>query len=179
MQYRHKGKSPRQSLRGVLFLSIVWEKAKATLGAAAAGDDPIGTERKNAREAKNTLESVAREYLERHNRKLRSIERQKRDWERLALPKLGTLEITRLLDANEDKNGLHSADLIFRFISRLFSWHATPDENFRTPLVRGMGRVAAGEGERDCVLSHDELRALWRGTEDAAGRPDPTQGSCC
>jgi integrase len=170
IQYKHHGVSRRRNLSGILDLAEARKVAKAMLGAAAAGKDPIGEERKVASEAANTLQSVFREYCARDGKKLRSIERQKRDMERLVLPKLGSrpigeirrLDVTRLLDTIEDDCGPRMAHVTLAYISKLFNWHATRDESFRTPLVRGMGRIASGEGDRDRILTDDELRAVWR-----------------
>ena len=43
------------------------------------------------------------------------------------------------------------------------NWHATRADDFRSPIVRGMGRGAAAK--RDRVLTDDELRAFWRASE--------------
>ncbi len=110
VQYKQLGVSRRRNLPGVLDLSAARKEAKAILGAAAAGHDPIGERRQQAREAKNTLQSIHNEYFAREGAKLKSVNRQKREWERLILPKLGNHPITdikrsdviRLLDNVED-----------------------------------------------------------------------------
>jgi integrase len=115
------------------------------------------------------LEAVAREYFVRDGKKLRTIERQKREWERLVFPKLGKrqigdikrLEFVRLFDRIEDESGKRVADTTLTFVSKLLNWHAIRDENFRSPLVRGMRRIGHGEGERSRILNDDELRIVW------------------
>jgi integrase len=49
------------------------------------------------------------------------------------------------------------------------NWHASRDDDFLSPIRRGMGRVKSSEQARDRVLSDDELRAIWRAAESAPG----------
>jgi integrase len=44
-------------------------------------------------------------------------------------------------------------------VSRVFDWHATRSDSFRSPIVKGMKR--AGAQDRSRVLNDDELRAVW------------------
>jgi integrase len=177
IQYKHRGVSRRRNLSGVLDLTAARKEAKTILGAAAGGRDPIGEERKKAREAANTLESVFREYVARDGKKLRSIERQESDMGRLVFPVLGKRpiaeikrsEIIRLLDRIEDEQGSHMAHQVKAYLSRLCSWHAGRDDDFRSPIVRGMGRVKKSEDARDRILEDHELRALWKAAEADTG----------
>jgi integrase len=173
VQYKQHGVSRRRNLPGVLDLRAARKEAKAILGAAAAGRDPIGERRQQARQARHTLQFVFEEYFARDGAKLKSSERQKQDWHRLVLPKLGARQIgqikrsdiVRLLDEIEDQRGPRMAHNSLAHISKLFNWHASRDDEFRSPIVRGMGRRKAGESARDRMLSDDELRALWRAAE--------------
>jgi integrase len=45
----------------------------------------------------------------------------------------------------------------------VMNWHATRSDDFRTPIVRGMGRGPANKRKR--VLTDDELRAFWRASQ--------------
>jgi integrase len=56
------------------------------------------------------------------------------------------------------------AELVLRFLSKVFNWHASRNDEFRSPIVRGMGRLR--DHARDRVLSDDELRAFWSATEN-------------
>src|SRR5258706_5682773 len=55
------------------------------------------------------------------------------------------------------------------FLSKLFNWHASRDDDFLTPIRRGMGRVKMRETARDRVLSDDELRGVWRAAKAIEG----------
>jgi hypothetical protein len=63
VQYRHNGKSLRTSLSAILDLTAARKKAKAILGEAAQGHDPIGQERRAREAVKNTLQSIHDEYF--------------------------------------------------------------------------------------------------------------------
>ena len=44
-------------------------------------------------------------------------------------------------------------------VSRVFDWHATRSDTFRSPVVKGMNR--AGAQARSRILTDEELRAVW------------------
>jgi integrase len=172
IQYRAKGTTRRMTMNFVLPLEKARRQARVLLGAVAVGRDPLQEERAEAARAANTLEAVAEEYLRREGKKLRSLKRRRALFERLIFPALGARpiadirrrDIVALLDDVDETNGPVMADHCWMVLRRLFSWHALRDEDFRTPLVRGMrGRHAA---KRDRTLSDDEIRALWGATSE-------------
>jgi integrase len=123
--------------------------------------------------ASGTLRSIVDDYFSREGAKLRSVTARRSTFDRLILPVLGERpindirrsEIVRLLDDLSDNNGPRAAGLAFAYLSKVMNWHATRDDDFRTPLVRGMG-VRQPEG-RERILSDDELRAVWAASEQA------------
>jgi integrase len=177
IQYKHHGKSHRRNLSGVLDLSSARKEAKVVLGQAAAGKDPIGTERQKAKEDAQTLEVIFRRYVDLAGKKLRSIDRQISDMERLVLPVFGRRpiaaikrsEIVDLLDEIETERGAHMAHQVLTYLSKLFTWHAIRDEDFLTPVRRGMARIKKSEHTRDRILEDHELRALWAAAETDTG----------
>jgi integrase len=46
-------------------------------------------------------------------------------------------------------------------IRPILAWHATRDEDYSSPIVKGMGRIRPKERARKRVLSEDELRNVW------------------
>ena len=101
------------------------------------------------------------------------MEQRRKVFERLIFPKLGTRdiadirrsEIVSLLDKIEDERGARMAHVALAYLSKLFNWHAKRNDEFRSPIVRGMGRVNAKERARARFLSDDELRAVWAAAE--------------
>jgi integrase len=138
--------------------------AKKLLGSVAHGQYP----RKANAAAENTLKSITENYLAREGAGLRTVEERRATFERLVYPKLGSRqideikrsEINKLLDTIEDKNGPRMAALTLAYLRRVMNWHATRSDDFRSPIVRGMGRGTATKRKR--VLTEDELRACWR-----------------
>jgi integrase len=57
------------------------------------------------------------------------------------------------------------ADLTLALLRRVLNWHAVRDEDFKSPIVRGMGRYDAAGHRRSRILGDDELRRIWAATE--------------
>jgi integrase len=165
---RPGGKRARMTLGRYPLLSLATARARALEAKAsiAEGRDPVVT-------AAGTLRSVVDEYFRREGAKLRSVAARRSVFDRLVLPTLGDRpigdirrsEIARLLDDIHDRNGPRAAGVTFAYISRVFGWHSSRDDDFRSPLVRGMG-VRQPEG-RDRILSDDEIRAVWSAADQA------------
>ncbi len=147
---------------------------------AARGIDP--REETKAAKAKaqdaaaDTLRAVAKEYLGR-NKNLRTIGQRQATLERLVYPRLGDKpiadikrkEIARLLDHVEDTRGARMADEVLAVIRKIMDWHAKRDDEFRSPIVRGMARYSKKERARTRILSDDELRRVWSTAETMPG----------
>jgi integrase len=74
-------------------------------------------------------------------------------------------EIVKLLDKIEDNSGPRMAHVTLAYLSKVFNWHASRDDNFRSPIVRGMGRVKPRERARERTLTDEEIRDMWNGLE--------------
>jgi integrase len=46
------------------------------------------------------------------------------------------------------------------------NWHAIRDDNFHTPIVKGMSRYDTAANVRSRVLTDDEIRAIWRVSDE-------------
>ena len=119
--------------------------------------------------AENTIKAICEGYLFREGSTLRTGKERSRVLNRLVYPKLGHMQIdamrrsdiVRLLDGIEDENGPVMADKALAFLSRVFSWHASRSDEFRSPLVRGMSRSKPKERARERILTDDEIRLVW------------------
>jgi integrase len=175
-QYRAGRLSRRMHLKAGLTLTEARKEAKAILGRVAKGGDPLREKQKAAGASSNTFRAVAESFLQREGPKLRSADERRKIFERLVYPKLGAKQvdairrsdIVTLLDEIEDDNGPRMAHLTLAYIGRVFSWHAGRSDDFRTPIIRGMGRVNAKERARKRTLTDDELKAVWS-TAEASG----------
>jgi integrase len=175
VQYRIDGRSRRYTINGGLALDDARKQARAVLAEIAAGRDPVVEKRRRklVDAGKHTLKAVAENYLIREGDKLRTTLRRRQTLQRLVYPTLGALQvdqvrrsdINRLLDQVEDQNGAAMADQVLSLLRRIMNWHASRDDDFESPIVRGMARRTAEQRERDRVLSDDELRAVWKAAE--------------
>ena len=179
VRYRFDGRPRKLTLQPGIALAAARKEAADALYQVQQGRDPAQAKARAKEErraaAADTLEAVAAEFFKREGSKLRSAKDWQRDQERLVFPTLGRRpiadirrkEIVRLLDNIEDNNGSAQADATLAVISRVMSWHAARDDDFRSPIVRGMKRHTASKRER--VLNDDEIRAVWRAADSTQG----------
>jgi integrase len=162
----------------------------------ARGIDPAG-EKRDAKTARreaeaNTLQAVAEDFLKRKagmkigpngvtfdsKTKMRSGPAVYATLQRLVFPSpLGKLpigdikrktHITALLDKIEDKNGVGMAQSVLAILRSVLNWYAGRDEDFVSPIVRGMARTSVKERARSRILADDEIRDLWAALDTAA-----------
>jgi integrase len=177
VQYRAFGRSRRLTFKPGLTLTEARKEAKAVLGAVAKGGDPMAERRRQEGAATNTLKAITEEYFGREGKKLRSAGERHATFERLIFPVFGARqidtikrsEIVRLLDKIEDERGPSMAHVALAHLSRVFNWHASRDDDFLSPIRRGMGRIKPADSARSRVLTDDELRAVWRAAESTPG----------
>src|ERR1700730_2639627 len=91
--------------------------------------------------------------------------------ERLVKPRIGKVgiyelkrsHISRMLDEIADEHGPRMADLALAYVRKAFNWYEVNghDDDFKSPVVRGMARLKPGDRHRDRVLSDEEIRDVW------------------
>lgn len=126
-----------------------------------------------------TFKAVAEDFIVRHVKKqaLRSAGEVERifkayvypEWEGRAFSSIRRKDVAALLDKVEDGEAGESGDLggpvmadrTLAALSKLFNWYQARDDEFISPVVRGMRRTNAKDRSRDRVLSDDEIRTLW------------------
>jgi integrase len=178
VQYRANGVSRRLTLdANVLSLDAARKQARKHLHSVACGGDPVSERRREAARAEaaksDTLEAVALNFFKIEGKNIRTINDRIAAFERLIFPVLGSRQIsdisrsdiTRLLDKIQHERGPVMADKALVFLSRLFNWHEARTDEFRSPIRRNMARTKPHERARDRVLSDDEIRAIWKATE--------------
>jgi integrase len=172
-QYRAGNRSRRMTFPFTLGLDKARREARKAVGGVAGGGDPLAERRKAEAMAENTLQSICEEYLRRDGQRLRTKGQIAQTLKRLVYPKLGSRqidsirrsEIVRLLDKIEDDHGAGMANNTLAHIRKIMNWHATRTDDFKSPIVRGMGRTKPKERARDRILTDDELRAVWKAAE--------------
>lgn len=88
---------------------------------------------------------------------------------------LNQIEDGKLEVEGEMLGGPTTADRVLAAVRKLFNWYATTDDDFVSPIVKGMARTKPSERARKRILSDDEIRALWAATNQPseAGGLDP------
>jgi integrase len=71
-----------------------------------------------------------------------------------------------LLDNIEDGSGPVVADAVLALVRGLCNWYATRNDDYLSPVVKGMRRTDPKARARARVLDDDEIRALWAATAD-------------
>jgi integrase len=103
--------------------------------------------------------------------KLRSAGMIEAQLNRLVKPRIGKVgiyelkrsHISRMLDEIADDHGPRMADLVLAYVRKAFNWYEVNghDDDFVSPVVRGMARLKPSDRERERVLSDDEIRDVW------------------
>ena len=156
--------------------------AKArTLADEAAHELEGGNDPRTALAKPETLRSICEDWAKREADGLRTGADRVAMLARAVYPILGERpiadirrsDIVRMLDTISDERGAASADMALAIIRRVFNWHASRSDDFRSPIVPGMARLRRGEQARSRILTDDEIRTVWRTAEaqgDAFGR---------
>ncbi len=115
------------------------------------------------------LDSYVARYVKARN--LRSAGMIEAQLDRLVKPKIGKVgiydlkrsQISRMLDEIADDHGPRMADLVLAYVRKAFNWYEVNghDDDFVSPVVRGMARLKPSERQRERVLADDEIRDMW------------------
>jgi integrase len=182
-QYRNsKSESRRASLSGTTKLPDAHKWADIIQGEVAKGIDPVEmnrTEKAKQHSKKGKFKAIAEEYIKRESAKVRSMDQRIAILNRLVYPKIGDKiatklkrsDVVALLDKVEDEHGAPMADNTLMVIRRICNWHAARDDEFRSPIDRGMGRSNPGERARTRILTDHEIRTLWKTADSIAAPP--------
>ena len=131
------------------------------------------------REGKSTPESfetVSANFMKLHceAKGLRSldeyryqIKRMEHEWTGREFKSIGRGDVSKLLDKVEAKSGPRQADLTLAVFSSMANWYAAREDDYRSPVVRGMKRGASSGRNR--ILDDDELREVWKRAEGTFG----------
>ena len=95
------------------------------------------------------------------------IKRMEHEWAGRDFKSLGRGDVSKLLDKVETKSGQRQANLTLAVFSSMANWYAAREDDYRSPVVRGMKR-----GDlvgRNRILDDDELRAVWKQAEGTFG----------
>jgi hypothetical protein len=169
IQYRAGHRSRRMTIKAAT-LAQARNKATALLGDVTKGNDPLDEKRKAREGRADTLKSIVeKEYLGHPSiKRLRSSDEIEGTFRRYVFPKLGARpvkeirrrEIVQVLERVQEKHGIGAANSAYKVLRRFLNWYAARDDDFTTPIVKGIWEVRHGKGAR--ALTDDEIRILWK-----------------
>jgi integrase len=119
-----------------------------------------------------SFKDVAQNFIKRHVEasKLRSQPEIERcldkyiypQWEHKPFRELKRADVATLLDHIQDQHGPRQADMCLAIIRKMTHWYQSRNDDYVTPVVRGMGRSKPADRKRKRILDDDEIRALWK-----------------
>jgi integrase len=134
-------------------------------------------ERFAAQAAVGSFRDIAENWFKRHveGDGLRSGVEIRRQLEKYVYPRwkdrkfdeIRRRDVNELLDFIADNHGRNQADAVLATIRHIMGWHQSRDENYASPIVKGMRRNKPVA--RDRILSDTEIRQLWKACDEVAG----------
>jgi integrase len=167
---------------GAITLADARDRAQKWNNLIADGKDPARVEAKASKvqvdKDKTTVDAVLNLFVKRHASKLRSADQVDHAFTYVR-PRLGYMsiydvrrsDIVDMLDHVEDKAGPAMADRVLAQLRKAFGWQMARDDEFLSPIVRGMARTKPKQRARERTLEDDEIRDLWAALDSASDLP--------
>lgn len=164
--------------------------AKKRAGEVAHSRDPVAEREETRAVAKrvklaetNTVDAILDKFVARHVKSLRSGDQVERAFDVYVRPRIGAKsiydlkrrDIVEMLDSIADENGPVMADRVLAHVRKAFNWWMVQDEDFKSPMVRGMARTKPAERARTRALADDEIRSVWQAL-DSKDVPEAFRG---
>ncbi|TWA91100.1 tyrosine-type recombinase/integrase [Bradyrhizobium stylosanthis] len=70
-------------------------------------------------------------------------------------------DITTMLNEIKAESGPVMADRVLAHVRKAFNWQMIQDDDFKSPIVRGMAKTMPKERARKRILADDEIRDVW------------------
>lgn len=83
-------------------------------------------------------------------------------WRDRLITSIARRDVTKLLDTIQNASGATQSDAVLAQLSALCNWHAARDDDFVSPIVRGMKRTKSSERKRKRILNDEEIRIFWQ-----------------
>jgi integrase len=158
--------------------------AKKRAGHVADNRDPVA-EQEEAREAAarakraeiNTVDTILDAFEKDHVDSLRSADQVKQAFTNHVRPRIGDKsiyalkrsDITTMLNEVKGAAGPAMADRVLAHVRKAFNWQMVQDNEFNSPIVRGMAKTKPKDRARKRTLSDDEIRDIWRALDQWEG----------
>lgn len=180
--YRYRDKTTGRQrwlglgLHGNITAEQARDFAKKAAGEVADKKDPQGELQEARAEAKreelaaiNTVNAVLDAFEKDHVDGLRSGDQVKAAFTNHVRPRIGDKsiydlkrsDITTLLNEVKAESGPVMADRVLAHVRKAFNWQMVQDDEFKSPIVRGMAKTKPKERARKRILADDEIRDVW------------------
>jgi integrase len=146
------------------------QQAREVIKRIKAGKDKAGPQ---------SFEAVAKDWLHRHvdAKGLRDAYEIRRVLKKHIMPEWGGRDfesirrgdVSRLLDQIEDESGARTADKVLEITSGICRFYEKRNEDYSSPIIKGMKRYSTKDHARKRILSDDEIRKLWAICDTANG----------
>ncbi|MEH2534432.1 integrase [Bradyrhizobium sp. AZCC 1588] len=179
-RYRVKGTNQQRlislGIHGTITAEQARTLAKRRAGEVAHGKDPKGEQEETRAEAKrekraeiNTVNAILDAFEKDHVEGLRSGDQVKAAFKNHVRPRLGDKsiydlkrsDITTMLNEIKAENGPVMADRVLAHVRKALNWQMVQDDEFKSPIVRGMAKTKPKERARKRILTDDEIRDVW------------------
>ncbi|MCK1322920.1 site-specific integrase [Bradyrhizobium sp. 156] len=162
---------------GKIDLADARDKARAWLKLIAEGKDPADVEeqqrRAQVKKGATTVNAVLDSFEKDHVEGLRSGDQVKAAFTNHVRPRIGDRsiydlkrsDITTMLNEIKAESGPVMADRVLAHVRKAFNWQMVQDDEFKSPIVRGMAKTKPKERARKRILADDEIRDVWAALE--------------
>ncbi|MEZ0043815.1 tyrosine-type recombinase/integrase [Bradyrhizobium sp. USDA 327] len=149
------------------------EKARGWLKLIGEGKDPanVEAEQRRSQVAKDamTVNAVLDAFEKDHVEGLRSGDQVKAAFKNHVRPRIGEKsiydlkrsDIAAMLNEIKADSGPVMADRVLAHVRKAFNWQMVQDDEFKSPIVRGMSKTKPKERARKRTLADDEIRDVW------------------
>jgi integrase len=160
-----------------LSVSEARQRASAAAVRVQRGGDPIFEKKRKEARANNTVNTMLDAFVADHVSGLRSGDQVERAFNVYVRPRIGSKsiydlkrsDVTSLLNEVKEEHGPVMADRVLAHIRKAFNWQMVQDDEFKSPIVRGMAKTKPAERSRKRVLADDEIRDVWAALEKFTG----------
>lgn len=163
---------------GEIELADAREKARGWLKLIAEGKDParVEEEQRRSQVAKDatTVNAVLDAFEKDHVEGLRSGDQVKAAFTNHVRPRIGERsiydlkrsDISAMLNEIKADSGPVMADRVLAHVRKAFNWQMVQDDEFKSPIVRGMAKTKPKERARKRILADDEIRDVWAALDE-------------
>jgi integrase len=88
-------------------------------------------------------------------------------WKDRPFRELKRADVAALLDQIQDRHGSRQADMCLAIIRKMTHWYQARNDDYVSPVVRGMNRTKVADRKGKRILDDDEIRTLFKAADQA------------